>query len=119
MTTVPCQQANGAPSGAGHTVTVEPPGIILEVHAGETVMDAAERLGWRWPTICHGDCDCTACWCEITEGADNASAMGDEERTTLETFPIYAAATGRTIRLACRVRVSGPVVLRKKGVVPA
>jgi hypothetical protein len=48
-------QARVCAESTVYTVCVEPQGIELVARHGETVMAAAERLGWRWPTICHGD----------------------------------------------------------------
>ena len=42
-------------------VRVEPSGALIGVRQGETLMAAAERQGYRWPTICHGQAVCTAC----------------------------------------------------------
>src|SRR5271163_2949269 len=48
-------QARVCAESTVYTVRVEPQGIELAARHGETVMAAAERLGWKWPTIGHGD----------------------------------------------------------------
>jgi 2Fe-2S ferredoxin len=102
----------------GATITVEPAGITLEAHPGETVMAAARRLGYRWPTLCNGDGTCTICWAEVTGGTGNLGPLTDLEHVWLETFPLRDLVGGQP-RLACQAVVQGPVVLRKKGVRPA
>src|SRR5690606_33856559 len=53
---VPVGVARAMTAVAGfHRVVVEPAGHILDVPHGETLMQAAERAGYRWPTLCHGD----------------------------------------------------------------
>ncbi|MFW0153049.1 2Fe-2S iron-sulfur cluster-binding protein [Mycobacterium sp. smrl_JER01] len=106
-----------ATSTKTHCVGVEPRGIVVEVNEGETIMAAAERSGYRWPTLCHGDGTCSICWVEVTEGAEQLSAIEDNERETLELLSPRLRAT-RTVRLACQARVNGDVTVRKPGVRP-
>jgi ferredoxin, 2Fe-2S len=102
---------------ASHTVRVVPQEIELIVDDGETVMGSAERLGWQWPTICHGQCECTVCWIEILDGVTNVGPMTDDEREMLQDFPLRRP--GKEVRLACQTRVHGPVVVKKRGVTRA
>ncbi len=96
---------------------MEPRDIEFEVDDGETVMGAAQRNGYRWPTLCRGDGTCSICWVEVTTGADHLSEMAPRERETLELLsPILRA--GKTVRLACQARVRGDVTVRKAGVKP-
>ncbi|MCX2930860.1 2Fe-2S iron-sulfur cluster-binding protein [Mycobacterium sp. CVI_P3] len=98
---------------------VEPRGITLAVREGESIMAAAQRCGYHWPTLCHGDGTCSICWVEVKSGADNISAMKDNERETLTLLSERLTAT-RTVRLACQARVlEGEVTVRKPGVRPA
>ncbi|XTP35580.1 2Fe-2S iron-sulfur cluster-binding protein [Mycobacterium sp. TJFP1] len=99
-------------------MVVEPRGIVIEVNEGETIMAAAERSGYHWPTLCHGDATCSICWAEVTEGGQNLSAMEDDERATLGLLSPRLRAT-RDVRLACRAQVVGDVAVRKPGVRPA
>jgi ferredoxin, 2Fe-2S len=103
-------------TAAGSIVRVEPLGIDLEVGERETVMEAAERAGYRWPTTCYGDGTCSVCWMEILQGEDNLSAMEAAEEEGLANF------SGRRfikapVRLACQVTCRGDAVVKKKGVV--
>lgn len=100
-----------------HSVAVEPRGIHFEVTEGETIMGAAERSGYRWPTLCHGDGTCSICWVEVTAGECHLSAVGDNERETLGLLSPRLRAT-RVVRLACQARVEGDVTVRKPGVRP-
>lgn len=95
-------------------ITVEPAGITLQARTGETVMAAARRLGYRWPTLCNGDGTCTICWAEVTDGAGHLGPLTDLERVWLKTFPadLYQGQP----RLACQAVIRGSVALRKKGV---
>ena len=96
-------------------VRVEPLGIELEIHPGETVMEAAVRLGYGWPTLCHGEGSCAICWIEVTEGVDHLSPLRDEERESLQLVPGRRFVKGM-VRLACRTSVNGDVVVKKRGV---
>ncbi|ORA08140.1 hypothetical protein BST14_24945 [Mycobacterium arosiense ATCC BAA-1401 = DSM 45069] len=96
---------------------VEPSGIELDAKEGETVMAAALRLGYRWPTLCGGEAACAVCRMEVVSGEVQLGPKDDDEQETLD------GATGRPrgeqVRLACQARVYGDVVVTKKGVKPA
>lgn len=98
-----------------HRVRVEPAGVVLAVTEGETIMDAAARSGYHWPTLCHGDATCSICWMEVTAGAQHLSDIGASESETVDTLLARRGPAGR-IRLACQARVSGEVTVRKNGV---
>jgi ferredoxin, 2Fe-2S len=99
------------------TVHVEPAGIDLHVADGETVMRAAERLGYRWPTVCHGQAVCTTCFFELVSGGEHLTPMSRVERAALASSPVVTLAAG-VVRLACQTGVTGDVSLRKRGVRP-
>ena len=101
------------------TVHVEPAGVDLVVDDDETVMHAAERQGYRWPTVCHGQAVCTTCFVEILSGSEHLVAAAPLERHALDNSPVIELAAGREVRLACQARVTGDVVVRKRGVRPA
>jgi ferredoxin len=98
------------------TARVEPAGIELEVLAGESVMAAAVRTGYRWPTVCGGQGTCRTCFFEVVEGATNLSPVESFEREGLDSLgPIPGGNLER--RLACQARVmTGTVTVRKRGV---
>ena len=95
------------------TVRVMPVDAVVEVAAGESLLAAAHRQGWFWPTVCNGDCDCGTCWMVVDEGAEHCSAMEAAERATLAQG---MKANEPRARLACQVRVSGPVVVTRRSV---
>jgi 2Fe-2S ferredoxin len=99
------------------TVRVEPAGVDIEVGDGESVMHAAERQGYRWPTVCHGQAICTTCFFEVIDGGEHVAPPEPLERAALAQSPVAQAASGA--RLACQARVTGPVTVRKRGVRPA
>ena len=94
------------------TVLVEPEAIQLIVERGETLIEAAWRLGYVWPTTCYGRAECTACHVEIISGAEHASTVGEEEAAALALL----RGRGRKLRLACRLEFDGDAVVRKRGV---
>lgn len=101
----------------GFTVRVEPVGAELTIPAGGTVFAAARRAGYRWPTSCDGDGDCTLCWMEVVDGAEHLTGPTDIEVRWVRHFAGARLLKGPA-RLACQARVEGPVTVRKRGVVP-
>lgn len=98
------------------TVTVLPLGLELEVEPGQTVMAAAHAAGYTWPTECEQAAECGLCVSIVREGAENCGPVPeDEEATLLRTVGVVSPER----RLACRLTVTGPVTLTKRGVRPA
>jgi ferredoxin len=92
---------------------VLPLAVVVNVEIGESLMAAAERQGLYWPTVCHGDAECGTCAVVVEEGAEHLCPCGAKERQTL--------AAGRwagdpRARLACQLRLTGPVRVFKRGV---
>ena len=94
-------------------VRVLPADAVVEVAAAESLMAAAQRQGWFWPTVCGGDCECGTCWVVVEEGSEHCSEMQAAERATLGKG---MKANEPRARLACQVRVSGPVVVTRRSV---
>ena len=94
------------------TVRVEPDGHAIAVAEGESLIEAAWRQGYTWPTTCYAQARCTACRVEILSGAEHAGPMGDEETDALALLGPRA----RGLRLACRLRVTGDMIVIKHGV---
>lgn len=96
---------------------VEPAGVDIDVRPGETLMQAAWRAGYDWPTLCYARGTCTACRCEVLEGLHRLS-----ERTEAEVAMAAALdrrvrrANPRRVRLACQVSITGDITVRKPGV---
>lgn len=96
---------------------VDPAGIEIEVRPGETLMQAAWRAGYQWPTLCYGVGSCTACQCEVVEGLHVISARTGAELTLLDDLNRRVRrANPRRVRLACQVTTTGDVTVRKPGV---
>jgi 2Fe-2S ferredoxin len=104
-----------AESVATRAVRVLPLDVNLELGPDETVIEAAWRSGYYWPTVCGGRAECTACHLYVEEGADRLVAPEAVERQMLG--PLVAKLKPSVpVRLACRLRVVGPVTVRKKSV---
>jgi 2Fe-2S ferredoxin len=93
-------------------VRLVPLDIDIEVLEGETLMAAARRIALRWPSVCNGQGNCTACYVRIEEGMDNACAAHQQERERLH----FAGRRDLSFRLACQLKVSGPMRVSKNGV---
>lgn len=102
------------------TARVVPSGHEFPVRAGETVFAAAVRAGLHWPTTCFGQARCTACALRLEDGAQHARPLTGAETEALRGL---AQAAGRSrpernMRLACQLRLTGDVTVRKPGVRP-
>lgn len=95
------------------TVRVLPLGAEVEVAGGEPLMAAARRQGLWWPTICGGNCECGTCWVVVEHGAEHCSPVAPAERARLDQG---MKANEPRARLACQVRMSGPVTVRRRSV---
>lgn len=96
-------------------VTVRPLDIEFEAPEGETIMGAAQALGYYWPTTCGGDGRCTTCACLVLSGIERLSPRGRSESRVLsdERGP---SVLEQPVRLACQARIYGDVVVEKPGV---
>ena len=96
-------------------VHVDPIDVTFELGPDETLIAAAWREGYYWPTVCGGRGECTACHVVVECGAANAVPPGRLEDLVLA--PVIAKRDPRlTIRLACQLKVRGPVRVHKKAV---
>jgi 2Fe-2S ferredoxin len=94
-------------------VRVQPIGVDIDLRPGETLIEAAWREGYDWPTSCYGQAQCMVCRVRIIEGAENVSAMGTEETNALR---INGLGGEKGTRLACLLEVHGPATVEKDGV---
>ena len=99
-------------------VHVLPVDVVFEVEAGESVFLAAARAGYSWPTTCGGLADCGSCISNITGGVENCPPPGELEQETLRRVRPGRHSEDPAFRLACQLRVTGPVTLTKRGVRP-
>jgi len=97
-------------------VRVEPLGVDLALGPGETLIEAAWREGYYWPTVCFGQASCTACNVEVCEGFDYLSDVAGDEARALEKLRATHLRNPASRRLACRLEVRGRVVVQKQGV---
>jgi ferredoxin, 2Fe-2S len=97
-------------------VRVEPLGLDLALLPGETLIEAAWRAGYYWPTVCYGQARCMACQVLILDGEENVIPPAEEEVNAVRTLLRGQSADLHTRRLACRLEVSGPVAVEKRGV---
>ena len=79
---------------------------------GEAILPTALANGWRWPNVCGGQASCGVCLLEVQEGMENASPVGRDEAVRLA-FIRKSDKPGA--RLACQLRVSGPMRVLKPG----
>jgi 2Fe-2S ferredoxin len=97
-------------------IRVEPLGVEIEVMTDETIMGAACRQGYRWPSICNGQAECTTCYVRVVAGQANLGPMGAVEQRGMEMLLRSFPGAGGAIRLACQATLVGDVVVRKPGV---
>jgi 2Fe-2S ferredoxin len=112
---VACLLVSSRPA-ARPVVHVEPLGIDLEARPGETIIEAAWRLGYHWPTVCYGQASCLTCHVEVLDGAEHLTPVDDQERVAIEQGMPRRRTDLSRIRLACQARVHGAVTVRKPGV---
>lgn len=114
------------PSGAAFDVEPqggEPQGG--EPRHGESVMGAAARAGYAWPTTCGGVAECTACVMMLVDGDTTAFAEPGPLETAALASLGSASSDPTRWRLACQTRVAPGarpdtrVTVRKVGVRPA
>lgn len=99
---------------ASPTITIEPQGFTLHPREGETIIQAAWREGYYWPTICEGEGRCGQCQFLAEDGADNLQPPDEAERKVLRWLERVGVAG--PLRLACRAVASGDVRIRQEGV---
>ena len=108
-------------------IRVEPSGAAFEVEEGETIMAAALRSGFTWPTICGGQGNCKTCVFLILEGDEHLAAAEPWEQEGLQSIAHTLPNGGKGFRLACQAKLlgkhggrePGDVRLKKIGVRPA
>jgi ferredoxin, 2Fe-2S len=97
-------------------IEVEPARVAFDIHADETIIQAAWRNGYTWPTICGGVGTCKTCVFQILSGAENLSPIEPWEASGLRSIADSLPNHGEGSRLACQTRVTADIRLRKIGV---
>ncbi len=100
-----------------HQVIFMPSGRRGQAQPGESLLDAARRLGVEIESICGGRLTCAKCKVRVEEGsfakhginssADHVSAAGDKERSLLA----RTGENGDGCRLSCTTYVHGDVLV--------
>jgi 2Fe-2S ferredoxin len=82
-------------------VRFEPDGIEVEVPAGTTIKDAAEKCGAHLGSACGGVCACSTCHVYVKEGLDDLAEMELQEEDRLDSaFDVRPDS-----RLGCQARL--------------
>ncbi len=97
-------------------IEVEPSRVVFDIHADETIIQAAWRNGFTWPTICGGAGTCKICVFQILAGGDHLSPIEQWESAGLRSIADSSPNNGQDSRLACQARAIGDIRLRKIGV---
>lgn len=100
-------------------VRVLPLDIELTVHPGESMMAAAQRQGYFWPTRCRGQALCTACLFEIVSGDEGFAPVKPLEQEALESLRDFQVKRAGQLRLGCQARPRAAATVFKRGVKPA
>ena len=94
-------------------VRVLPIGADVDLGPAEALMAAARRQGLWWPTVCDGHGECGTCWVVVEAGGEHCSPLSPAERERLDGG---IKAKDSRARLACQLRVSGPVTVSRRSV---
>jgi ferredoxin len=85
-------------------------GFAVDVPAGRSLLEICEEHDAPVPFDCRGGA-CGTCLVQVVAGASNLSPLTDNEVIMLEEL----GSTSGDLRLACQLRVLGPVTLRPVG----
>src|SRR5258707_15458205 len=85
-------------------VRVLPIDVDIIVRPGESLMTAAQRQGYFWPTRCRGQALCTACLFEVASGDESFGPIETLEHSALTSLASFQARRERPLRLACQAR---------------
>jgi len=85
-----------------------PDEMTVETRPGETLLDAARRLGIPLVSACGGDAACSTCRVMVVEGAERMAAPPPDEAVLLAPL-----GPDGGIRLGCRAIPEGPVTVRQ------
>ena len=75
--------------------------LSVEVDAGSTLLEAAERCGAKLGHVCGGVCACSTCHVWIRQGLESLSEQSEEEMDRLD----QAFDVRPTSRLGCQSQV--------------
>ena len=98
-------------------VEVEPSGVSFEIQPDESIIQAAWRGGYWWPTTCEGQGTCKVCVALVLEG--EVSPIEEREAQGLQVIAHSLPDKGGEWRLACQAKAKGDIRVRQVGVKPA
>ncbi len=98
-------------------LTVQPAGIEIDVEPGESLLEAAERAGYSWPSVCGRQGVCSTCSVLVLSANEALPAASSSERETLQMLPAFRDDDD-SLRLGCQIRPSADLAVRKLGVRP-
>ena len=88
-------------------VTIEPLGVTLDCHDGESVFACARRNNVFIPTACAGKATCGLCRVKMIAGEENVAPINrDEQKHLGNTYFITK------LRLSCQLKPTGDVTVR-------
>ncbi len=97
-------------------VVFTPSGLSTEAELGATLLETAQATGVAIRSLCGGNGNCRQCWVDVSEGshskhglissADNLSPVTDLEERMYQRNDKF-----KGLRLACRTRVLGDVLI--------
>ena len=87
-----------------------PIGADIEVPEGESLLSAAQRAGFKWPTVCGGRAECTVCFVMVESGWPGLPTRPERERL------MEVGRDDPAVRLAFQLHPESDLVVRKLGV---
>lgn len=97
----------------GYRLRVEPAGVDISVTSQQTVLEAAQAAGMRWPTVCNGGGVCMTCHF-IIRGAEEHFSSQPESDNVKKALGMIRRRYGDTpadhVRLACQTTLTGDAV---------
>lgn len=79
--------------------------LEVEIEPGQTILQAAKKIGAPEGDRCGGVCACSTCHVYVTKGFDSTSEIEDEEFDILD----KAFDVRSTSRLGCQAKVHGDI----------
>ncbi len=85
----------------------------FELKNNEVLFEGLERHGFELPHGCLSG-SCSACKVEVLEGAENLDQPGEVEADTLASvYKTYKFDESKKLRLSCRAKVIGDIVIKE------
>ena len=100
-------------------VHVEPVGVTFDLGEDESLMAAAQRAGYWWPTLCNGNAQCARCVVRVIDDAGLAPPAA-AELAALREIRWHGGPEDPAERLACQLQIADHATAKvhKRGVRP-